>query len=212
MGRHLSDEFLQASSRSARARDTGGAAGSRSGAGGAAGSPALRLGRHRREPPALREFDLRPVASRLRGGCGRGEGGLYRGDGAPIRPRARADGAQLPFSHLLRCARPATARRAHTLSTALGSFTSYAVSFTLGFPILTGGTVRYWIYAPKGMSPGKVASLTVIAGFTFWLGMGTVLAWSLMREAGPLAVLVYTNIKINQLAGLAAAVVVLGYL
>jgi uncharacterized membrane protein YbhN (UPF0104 family) len=97
-------------------------------------------------------------------------------------------------------------------TTALGSFTSYAVSFTLGFPILTGGTVRYWIYAPKGMSPGKVASLTVIAGFTFWLGMGTVLAWSLMREAGPLAVLVYTNIKINQLAGLAAAVVVLGYL
>jgi glycosyltransferase 2 family protein len=97
-------------------------------------------------------------------------------------------------------------------TTALGSFTSYAVSFTLGFPILTGGTVRYWIYAPKGMKPGKVASLTVIAGFTFWLGMGAVLAWSLLRKAGPLAVLVYTNIKINQLAGLAAALVVLGYL
>jgi uncharacterized membrane protein YbhN (UPF0104 family) len=96
-------------------------------------------------------------------------------------------------------------------TTALGSFTSYAVSFTLGFPILTGGR-RYWIYAPKGMKPGKVASLTVIAGFTFWLGMDTVLAWSLLREAGPLAVLVYTNIKINQLAGLAAALVVLGYL
>ena len=73
-------------------------------------------------------------------------------------------------------------------TTALGSFTSYAVSFTLGFPILTGGTVRYWIYAPKGMKPGKVASLTMIAGFTFWLGMDTVLAWSLLREAGPLAV------------------------
>jgi uncharacterized membrane protein YbhN (UPF0104 family) len=98
-------------------------------------------------------------------------------------------------------------------TTALGSFTSYAVSFTLGFPILTGGTVRYWVYAPKGMRPGKVASLTVIAGFTFWLGMGAVLAWSLIREAGPLAVLVYyTNIKINQLAGVAAAAVVLGYL
>ena len=30
-------------------------------------------------------------------------------------------------------------------TTALGSFTSYAISFTLGFPIITGGTVRYWI-------------------------------------------------------------------
>ena len=69
-------------------------------------------------------------------------------------------------------------------TTALGSFTSYAVSFTLGFPILTAGTVRYWIYAPKGLSPGRVASLTVIAGLTFWLGMGIVLAWSLIREAG----------------------------
>ncbi|HEX8168705.1 MAG TPA: lysylphosphatidylglycerol synthase domain-containing protein [Beijerinckiaceae bacterium] len=97
-------------------------------------------------------------------------------------------------------------------TTALGSFASYAVSFTLGFPLVTGGTVRYWIYAPKGVSPGRVASLTVIAGLTFWLGMGTVLAWSLIREAGPLAVLVYTNIKINQAVGLAAAAVVTGYL
>jgi uncharacterized membrane protein YbhN (UPF0104 family) len=98
-------------------------------------------------------------------------------------------------------------------TTALGSFTSYAVSFTLGFPVLTGGTVRYWIYAPKGLSPGRVATLTVIAGLTFWLGMGAVLAWSLIREAGSLAVLlVYTNIKINQALGLGAALVVLGYL
>ena len=56
--------------------------------------------------------------------------------------------------------------------TALASFTSYAVSFTLGFPLVTGGAVRYWIYGPAGLSPGKVASLTVVAGITFWLGMG----------------------------------------
>lgn len=97
-------------------------------------------------------------------------------------------------------------------TTALASFASYAVSFNLGFPILTGGTVRYWIYAPKGLSPGRVASLTVVAGLTFWLGMGAVLSWSLIREAGPLAVLAYTNIKINQLAGVAAAAIVIGYL
>ena len=52
-------------------------------------------------------------------------------------------------------------------TTALGSFTSYAISFTLGFPIITGGTVRYWIYSQKGVSAAKVASLTVIAGVTF---------------------------------------------
>jgi len=51
-------------------------------------------------------------------------------------------------------------------TTALGSFTSYSVSFTLGFPIVTGGTVRYWIYSPKGVRASEVASLTVIAGIT----------------------------------------------
>jgi uncharacterized membrane protein YbhN (UPF0104 family) len=97
-------------------------------------------------------------------------------------------------------------------TTALASFTSYAVSFNLGFPLLTAGTVRYWIYAARGLSTGVVASLTVIAGITFWVGMGLVFAWSMIAEAGPLAVLVYTNIKINQLVGLIAALAVVGYL
>lgn len=97
-------------------------------------------------------------------------------------------------------------------TTALASFTSYAVSFTLGFAPLTAGTVRYWIYSPKGVKPGRVASLTLIAGVTFWLGMGLVLAWSLLRQAEELAALVYTNVRFNQLVGLGAAAVVIGYL
>lgn len=74
-------------------------------------------------------------------------------------------------------------------TTALASFTSYAVSFNLGFPLVTGGTVRYWIYAPRGLSASRIASLTVIAGITFWLGMGVVLGWSLIREAAAVAYL-----------------------
>ena len=96
-------------------------------------------------------------------------------------------------------------------TTALASFTSYAVSFNLGFPLLTGGTVRYWIYASKGLSAGKVASLTVIANLTFWLGMGAVFGWSLVREAGAVAVLTYTSIKLNQLLGVIAIAVVAAY-
>jgi uncharacterized membrane protein YbhN (UPF0104 family) len=97
-------------------------------------------------------------------------------------------------------------------TTAMASFTSYAVSFTLGFPLLTAGTVRYWIYSPKGVNPGRVASLTVITGVTFWLGMTLVLAWSMIRMADELASLVYTHIWVNQLVGLVAAVFVAAYL
>lgn len=59
--------------------------------------------------------------------------------------------------------------------TALASFTSFAVSFTLGFPLITAATVRYWVYAPANLGSGVIASLTLIAGLTFWLGMSVVL-------------------------------------
>ncbi len=35
--------------------------------------------------------------------------------------------------------------------------------------------MRYWIYSPKGVRASEVASLTVIAGLTFWLGLGAIL-------------------------------------
>lgn len=97
-------------------------------------------------------------------------------------------------------------------TTALASFTSYAVSFTLGFPLLTAGTIRYWIYSNKGLSGAKIAALTVIAGFTFWLGMGVVLGLSLIVEAGQLAALTFTSIRINQGVGLTALIIVVAYL
>ncbi len=96
--------------------------------------------------------------------------------------------------------------------TALASFTSYAVSFTLGFPLLTAGTIRYWIYSGRGLSASKIAALTVIAGFTFWLGMGVVLGLSLIVEASQLAGLAFTSIRVNQFVGVAALFAVLGYL
>jgi uncharacterized membrane protein YbhN (UPF0104 family) len=86
-------------------------------------------------------------------------------------------------------------------TTALASFTSYAVSFTLGFPIFTGGTVRYWIYSRAGVRPGKIASLTVVAGVTFWLGMAVVIAFGLLAEAGPISEIDRLAVNINRLIG-----------
>lgn len=97
-------------------------------------------------------------------------------------------------------------------TTALASFTSYAVSFTLGFPLLTAGTVRYWIYAPAGLSAGRIAALTVVAGLTFWLGLGAVLGWSLVRQADAIARLTYTSPALARGLGLLALVLVALYL
>lgn len=97
-------------------------------------------------------------------------------------------------------------------TTALASFTSYAVSFTLGFPLITGGTVRYWIYAPKGLSAAQVASLTVVAGITFWLGMGVVLGYSLILETQAVAVLARAKESLVRGLGAASLAAVAAYL
>ena len=71
--------------------------------------------------------------------------------------------------------------------TALAAFASYAIAFNLGFPIVTGAAVRYWIYSRVRMSALQVANVTVITGVTFWLGMTAVLGVALAKGAEPLA-------------------------
>lgn len=97
-------------------------------------------------------------------------------------------------------------------TTALASFTSYSVSFTLGFPLVTGGTVRYWIYSAKGVRASEVASLTVIAGLTFWLGLGAILCACLLYASESVAMLARTAPWVVQLVGAVAALTILGYL
>jgi glycosyltransferase 2 family protein len=97
-------------------------------------------------------------------------------------------------------------------TTALGSFASYAVSFTLGFPIFTGGTVRYWIYSRAGLRPGKIASLTVVAGVTFWLGMALVIGFGLLANAEPLADIDHLAVNLNRLIGLGVLSAICFYL
>jgi uncharacterized membrane protein YbhN (UPF0104 family) len=96
--------------------------------------------------------------------------------------------------------------------TALASFASYAVSFTLGFPLVTGGAVRFWIYGPAGLSAGKVASLTVVAGVTFWLGMGLIVGVGFVGDAEAIGGINHFNILANQLFGCAVIGALLAYL
>ena len=97
-------------------------------------------------------------------------------------------------------------------TTALASFTSYAISFTLGFPIITAGTVRYWIYSGKGLSGGKVASLTVIAGLTFWLGMVLVIGIGFLVRANGISHLDHLDPGLNRAIGAGVIAVLAGYL
>ncbi len=89
-------------------------------------------------------------------------------------------------------------------TTALASFTSYAISFTMGFALVTGGTVRYWIYSQVGLRAGQVLSLTLISGVTFWLGMVLVIGIVLVSMPGPIADINHLKVSVNMLIGAGA--------
>jgi phosphatidylglycerol lysyltransferase len=46
-------------------------------------------------------------------------------------------------------------------STLLASFCGYALGNFIGFGALSGGAVRYRIYRAAGVSPGKIARITI---------------------------------------------------
>jgi uncharacterized membrane protein YbhN (UPF0104 family) len=96
--------------------------------------------------------------------------------------------------------------------TALASFASYAVSFTLGFPLVTGGAVRYWLYSPAGVTAGNIAALTVVAGVTFWLGMGLIVGVGFMFASDAVAEINHFNALANRLIGLSAIGLLVLYL
>lgn len=97
-------------------------------------------------------------------------------------------------------------------TTALASFTSYAVSFTLGFPLITGATVRYWVYARAGLSAAQVASLTLVAGITFWLGMALVLSAALAFEPWAVGAANHLDWRFNAALGAAGFAAIAAYL
>lgn len=70
---------------------------------------------------------------------------------------------------------------------ALASFASYAISFTLGFAVVTAAAVRYWVYAREGLTALQVANISVFAGITFWLGMTLMIGAGLIGGAPALA-------------------------
>ena len=52
-----------------------------------------------------------------------------------------------------------------------GSFIAYGLSQTLGFPLLTGGSVRYRFWSAWGLSATEIAQAASFAGLTFVLGV-----------------------------------------
>jgi phosphatidylglycerol lysyltransferase len=85
---------------------------------------------------------------------------------------------------------------------ALSSFISYGLSHTLGFPVVTAGTVRYRFWSAWGLSTAEIAQAVGFAGVTFTLGMIFVTGLAFVAEPSTasdltgLPVLVFTAVGV----------------
>jgi phosphatidylglycerol lysyltransferase len=95
---------------------------------------------------------------------------------------------------------------------AIGSFTSYAIGHTLGFPLVTAGAVRWRIYGGAGLTLTEVAKLTAVAAITLWTGMAAVVGVSATLQPEALASLDHLPIGLNQGIGIALLVGLAAYL
>jgi glycosyltransferase 2 family protein len=64
----------------------------------------------------------------------------------------------------------------------------------------------------EGLSAGKVASLTVIAGLTFWLGMALLIGIGFAVRAGGVSHLDHLDPMLNRIIGVAVIAAMVGYL
>ena len=94
---------------------------------------------------------------------------------------------------------------------AVGSFTSYAISYTLGFPLLTAGTVRYRVYGAAGLTAPQIAALTLVCTLTFWLGMASVLGVGLILVPDAVAYVDHLPRAFNMAIGAVLVLAVIAY-
>jgi uncharacterized membrane protein YbhN (UPF0104 family) len=85
-------------------------------------------------------------------------------------------------------------------TTALAAFTGYAVSNSVGFAMLSGGSVRYRIYSAVGMSAGKVAQIVAFCGLTFGFGLSAV---GLLVALGTAAAMIGVPVEVILTAAIA---------
>ena len=100
---------------------------------------------------------------------------------------------------------------------ALCSFTTYALSHTIGVPVFSGAMVRYRAYSTKGLTAADVAVLVAICSITFALGLlllgGYVLVFEPqeLRRVASMLPHVVTNIVIARVIGVGCLAAILLY-
>ena len=95
--------------------------------------------------------------------------------------------------------------------TVFGSFIAYAVGQTLGFPLLTGGSVRYRLWSAWGLSSAEIARAVGFVAFSFVLGMVLLSGVVFVAEPARTAAILRLPLDVVRPLGALALAVVAAY-
>ena len=95
---------------------------------------------------------------------------------------------------------------------ALGSVVAYGLSQTLGFPLLTGGAVRYRFWSGWGLSTAEITQAATFVGATFTVGIVAVCGAALLLEPGATLAALHLRAPVARAAGVLLIGVVMAYL
>jgi phosphatidylglycerol lysyltransferase len=103
-------------------------------------------------------------------------------------------------------------RRLAPRRVAFVGFVSYALSQSLGFPWLLGGSLRYRFYSAWGLSSADIAMAVAFNSVTFWLGVFSIGGAVFLLEPSATPDLLGLPVASLATVGVLLLVVVLGYL
>jgi phosphatidylglycerol lysyltransferase len=93
----------------------------------------------------------------------------------------------------------------------LASFIGYAFSQSLGFPLLTGGAIRYRLYSSWGLSAPRVANVIAFCSTTFLLGVLTTGGFVFATQPIQIPALMRLPLPMLRAGGVLALLLVAGY-
>src|SRR5512144_3217500 len=95
---------------------------------------------------------------------------------------------------------------------ALASFCGYAIGNTVGFALLTGGSVRYRIYTAAGLSSEVVGRVALFCGSAFGLGICAASCAGVLLRPGLLAGILSVNVAILKVLSIALLAGIIGFI
>jgi phosphatidylglycerol lysyltransferase len=92
------------------------------------------------------------------------------------------------------------------------AFIGYAFSNSIGFSLITGGSLRYRMYSAWGLSGIEITKIVAFCGLTLWAGFLTLSSFSFLLTPRWIPTVLHLPVITVRIFGILASICILGYI